>query len=167
MAVASAGLGHMQVCTLLQTDYHASTPSLSFFTGRMPFLPPNQHRQCSEGTVIDFSELKTHCVHWVSGLVLYRAVQRKVKHVNNFLSCTFISADAWVKQRLNSHCCLAVLQYAVFYLLLHSGSLANTSMLDFFTTHRQMTWCEKKNKAVLDSRICPSPVLTARFEHFH
>jgi len=24
-------LGHMQVCTLLQTDNHASTPPLSFF----------------------------------------------------------------------------------------------------------------------------------------
>jgi len=35
-------LGHMQVCTSLQTDNHASTPLLSFFTGRMPFLPPNQ-----------------------------------------------------------------------------------------------------------------------------
>jgi len=35
-------LGHMQVCTLLLTD--ASTPPLSFFTGRMPFLPPNQQR---------------------------------------------------------------------------------------------------------------------------
>ena len=35
-------LGHMQVCTSLQTDNHASTPPLSFFTGRMPFLPPNQ-----------------------------------------------------------------------------------------------------------------------------
>jgi len=34
-------LGHMQVCTSLQTDNHASTPPLSFFTGRMPFLPPN------------------------------------------------------------------------------------------------------------------------------
>ena len=31
-------LGHMQVCTSLQTDNHASTPPLSFFTGRMPFL---------------------------------------------------------------------------------------------------------------------------------
>jgi len=38
-------LGHMQVCTSLQTDNHASTPPLSFFTGRMPFLPPNQQRQ--------------------------------------------------------------------------------------------------------------------------
>jgi len=42
-------LGHMQVCTSLQTDNHASTP-LSFFTGRMPFLPPNQQRQSTEGT---------------------------------------------------------------------------------------------------------------------
>jgi len=39
----------MQVCTLLQTDNHASTPPLSFFTGRMPFLPPNQQRQSTEG----------------------------------------------------------------------------------------------------------------------
>jgi len=36
----------MQVCTSLQTDNHAST---QFFTGRMPFLPPNQQRQSTEG----------------------------------------------------------------------------------------------------------------------
>jgi len=42
-------LGHMQVCTSLQTDNHASTRTLSFFTGRMPFLPPNQQRQSTEG----------------------------------------------------------------------------------------------------------------------
>jgi len=43
-------LGSMQVCTLLQTqtDNHASTHH-SVFTGRMPFLPPNQQRQSSEG----------------------------------------------------------------------------------------------------------------------
>ena len=45
-------LGRMQVCTSLQTDNHASTPPLSFFTGRMPFLPPNQQRQSTEGTVV-------------------------------------------------------------------------------------------------------------------
>jgi len=33
-------LGHMHVCTLLQTDNHTSTPPLKNFTGRMPFLPP-------------------------------------------------------------------------------------------------------------------------------
>jgi len=40
----------MQVYTSLQTDNHASTPPLSFFTGWMPFLPPNQQRQSTEGT---------------------------------------------------------------------------------------------------------------------
>jgi len=42
-------LGRMQVCTSLQTDNHASTPPLSFLTGRMPLLPPNQQHQSTEG----------------------------------------------------------------------------------------------------------------------
>ena len=42
-------LDHMQVCTSLQTDNHASTPPLCFFTGWMPFLSPNQQRQSTEG----------------------------------------------------------------------------------------------------------------------
>jgi len=42
-------LGHMEVCTSLQTDNHASNPSLSFFTGQMPFLLPNQQCQSTEG----------------------------------------------------------------------------------------------------------------------
>ena len=44
-------LGHMQVCTPLQTDNHASTPPLLFFTGQMTFLPPNQQCQSIEGVV--------------------------------------------------------------------------------------------------------------------
>jgi len=43
-------LGRMQVCISFQTDNHTSTPPLKFFTGRMPFLPPNQQRQSTEGT---------------------------------------------------------------------------------------------------------------------
>jgi len=42
-------LDHMQVYTSLQTDNHASTPTTQFFTGRMPFLPPNQQSQSTEG----------------------------------------------------------------------------------------------------------------------
>ena len=42
-------LGHMQVCTLLQTDNNGSTPPLSFFTGQMPFLPPSQQCQSTKG----------------------------------------------------------------------------------------------------------------------
>jgi len=45
-------LGHMQVCTSLQTDNHGSTTPLLFFTGRMPFLPPNQQRQSTEGNYL-------------------------------------------------------------------------------------------------------------------
>jgi len=48
-------LGHMQVCISLQTDNHASISPLSFFTGRMPFLPPNQQRQ----STYMYSEPKT------------------------------------------------------------------------------------------------------------
>jgi len=44
-------LGHMQVSTSLQTDNHASTPPLSFFTDWMPFLLPNQQRQSTEGKI--------------------------------------------------------------------------------------------------------------------
>jgi len=42
-------LGHMQVCTSLQTADHASTPPLKYFTGWMPSPPPNQQRQSTEG----------------------------------------------------------------------------------------------------------------------
>jgi len=38
-------LNHMQsTCTSLHTDNHPNTSPLRFFTGQMPFLPPNQHR---------------------------------------------------------------------------------------------------------------------------
>jgi len=44
-------LGHKQVCTSLQTDNHARIPPLTeFFTGWMPFLPPNQQHQSTEGS---------------------------------------------------------------------------------------------------------------------
>ena len=49
-------MGYMQVCNSLHTDDHASTLPQSFFTVRMPFLPPNQQRQSTEGTVIHTSE---------------------------------------------------------------------------------------------------------------
>jgi len=48
-------LGHMHVCNSLQTDNHASTPPLKFFTGQMPFLPPNQQRQSNLLTCFSMS----------------------------------------------------------------------------------------------------------------
>ena len=56
-------LGHMQVCISLQTDNHASasTPPLSFFTGRMPFLSPNQQCQSTEGKLLKCKMKITYC----------------------------------------------------------------------------------------------------------
>ena len=42
-------LGHMQVCTLLQTDNHASTPPLVFYR---PDALPNQQRQSTKGKIM-------------------------------------------------------------------------------------------------------------------
>ena len=44
MAVTSAGPYMQIICTSLQTDNHASTSPLSFSTGRIPFLPPDQQQ---------------------------------------------------------------------------------------------------------------------------
>jgi len=41
-------LDHMQVCTSPQADTHTSSPPL-IFTGLMPFLPPNQQCQSTQG----------------------------------------------------------------------------------------------------------------------
>ena len=56
-------LGHMQVSTSLQTYNRASTSLLKFFTGRMPFLPPNQQCQSTEGTI----DVWTSQVFWLPG----------------------------------------------------------------------------------------------------
>jgi len=41
--------------------YHASTSLLSFFTGLMPFLPPSQQCQSTEGTVNEYDH-KLHLI---------------------------------------------------------------------------------------------------------
>jgi len=45
-------LGHVQVCTSLQTDNHTSASPLSFFyrPDALPAVPPNERRQSTEGT---------------------------------------------------------------------------------------------------------------------
>jgi len=86
-------LGRMQACTSLQTDNHASTSPLSFFTGRMPFLPPNQQRQSTEGKSKSLKALRKYCVG-------YEEIRRKntytiktlnilISHLTNDFSLTF------------------------------------------------------------------------------
>jgi len=71
-------LGHMHVCTSLQTDNHASTPPLTqFFTGWMPFLPPNQQRQSTEGKLLtEKSIFKSH-IH--TSVAINRPIHKKGK----------------------------------------------------------------------------------------
>ena len=54
-------LGHIQVCISLQTDNHASTPPLKFFTGQIPLLPPNQQRQSTEGKSLEYVRMIIFC----------------------------------------------------------------------------------------------------------
>jgi len=42
-------LGHMQVCTSLQTDNHASNPPLSFLQARCPSCRPTNSIKALEG----------------------------------------------------------------------------------------------------------------------
>jgi len=63
-------LGHMQVSTSLQTDNHASTPPLSFFTGRMPFLPPNQQRQSTEGKITKWQQTTNKSVNNYNSVIV-------------------------------------------------------------------------------------------------
>jgi len=72
-------LGHMQVCTSLQTDNYTSTSLLKFFTDQMPFLPPNQQCQNTEGNKSAISNQKSlQCYHSVK--------DSNMKHMSDWLS---------------------------------------------------------------------------------
>jgi len=65
-------LGHMQVCTSLQTDNHASTPPLKF-------LPPNQQRQSTEGKSTEgssYNKKYIQTVRWSENVCLYAHTDR-------------------------------------------------------------------------------------------
>ena len=65
-------LDHTQIiCTTLQTDNHASTPLLSFFTGRMLFLMPNQQCQSSALTVTTHHSILFCVVACIAQCVLH------------------------------------------------------------------------------------------------
>jgi len=45
-------LGHMQVCTLLQTDNHASTPPLSFLQAGCPSYRPTNSIKALKASIL-------------------------------------------------------------------------------------------------------------------
>ena len=74
-------LNHMQIfCTSLQTDNHTSTSSLHIFTGRMPFLPPNQLRQSTISCM-----LLVNAICWCNVLGLVGAVSTSSRDIDRIL----------------------------------------------------------------------------------
>jgi len=67
-------LGHMHDCTSLQTDNQASTPPLKFFTGRVPFVPPNQQCQSTEGITYDI-----YIQHDINKRIMYIVPKSKIE----------------------------------------------------------------------------------------
>ena len=78
-------LDHMQVCTSLQRDNHAVTPSIKFFTGRVPFLPPNQQCQSTEGKHKHGAEMLY--IFMVRYSILYVPVLKKLPVSQLILAC--------------------------------------------------------------------------------
>ena len=85
-------LGHMQVCTLLQTDNHA--------TGRMPFLPPNQQRQSTEGS-------RNGCGMWVRNEVLIPGVSSRQRGRATTFYCCCITILLLL---FNITCCISLIR---------------------------------------------------------
>jgi len=82
----------MQVCISLQIDNHASTPPLKFFTGRMPFLPPNQQRQSTEGKTHSESNCKNILQYFFFYIDYYAQFTLLARHDKTVLS---VSCLAW------------------------------------------------------------------------
>ena len=75
-------LGHMQVCISLQRDNHTSTPPLKFFTGRMPFLLPNQQHQSTKGIEASSSQCDCKCNSYLLTDKLLTSVAHKISLKN-------------------------------------------------------------------------------------
>jgi len=64
-------LGHMQVCTLLQTDNHTSTPQLSFLQAGCPSCRPTNSVKAPKATfkkMPDETDMASQCVTVVYSL---------------------------------------------------------------------------------------------------
>ena len=77
VAVASAGLyASVQLASDRQPHQHPTTEF--FFTYRMPFLPPNQHRQSTEGEMFltenDWIQINDHYMNLLRFISWYRTV---------------------------------------------------------------------------------------------
>ena len=89
----------MQVCISLQTDNHASTPPLKFFTGRMPFLPPNQQRQNTEGATYELPQNIYSAIQILTVCTVVFFIPNTHTHVvHTALVCSILMQESWCQQ---------------------------------------------------------------------
>jgi len=75
-------LGNMQICTLPQTDYHASTPPLSFYRLDVLLLP-NLQCQSSEGKLVHSSfPVKLGQFYWIQQATHFVFIAQLIHHGN-------------------------------------------------------------------------------------
>jgi len=94
-------LDHMQVCTSLQTDNHASTPPLSFLQAGCPSCRPTNSVKALKVTAIAYSGYKvvTSEVLW-PGSVLVSRGRREGLHVKRGMSLVILWLSVWARCRL-------------------------------------------------------------------
>ena len=86
-------LGHMQVCTSLQTDNHASTPPLSFLQAGCPSCRPNNSVRALKAETKTKTCATTRTTAEKSSLVIFYSLKTVVKrncvqsHAFAFLPC--------------------------------------------------------------------------------
>jgi len=101
----------MQICILPQTD-NQPTSNCQFFTGRMPFLPPNQQYHSTEGKV------RLHLFHVIISMtILFVSV-----YIGDYLVLTYELDTIW---HLNFNCTNSTKDKCHEC---HPGSFANQSM---------------------------------------
>jgi len=103
-------LGHMQVYTSRSRQKTTPASHHSAFTGRMPFLPPDQQRQSSEGnrTYIDTSRVKAVCitvtVTMTESLILRPYWETEGASQNNLSACIPATESIGPPQPLQLSC---------------------------------------------------------------
>jgi len=63
-------LGHMQICTLLQTDNHASTPPLSFLQAGCPSCRPTNSVKALKAFMLQYMEVKM-LFTWIHSILFF------------------------------------------------------------------------------------------------
>ena len=73
-------LGHMQVCTSLQTDNHASTPPLSFLQAGCPSCHPTNSVKALKATAAKWTAIHSSqdCQGWVVQLFILSISEAKI-----------------------------------------------------------------------------------------